>query len=210
MTNVPLDTQPALSVAAAAAKYPDGIRRIGSGIAYHTGPDGMTLILEDGAKVATIVDEADGLFSVSAGGQTIIELGAEVEVSVMDLDGIHADGATGFKMDVAGSVRAGDRAGAAIRTASSAGGTMVDIASGVEVMGASGIAIQDGDGDSDITSAGDITSDIDAGAGNDTLELREGSLAGDVYVGEDGDTSQFPPQPPTIGPTTFWTMVPSA
>ena len=112
-------------------------------------------------------------------------MGADAAVRVFGLNahGIYAEGATGFDIDVAGSVTGGAGAGAAIRTITGPGGT-IDIASGAHVRaGTSGLAIQDGDGAAVITSAGTITGDILLGAGDDMLTLTGGRFTGDLDGG---------------------------
>ncbi|MDX8355763.1 autotransporter outer membrane beta-barrel domain-containing protein, partial [Cognatiyoonia sp. IB215182] len=139
--------------------------------------------------VTTGGEGAHGIWAVSVGGRAIAELdgGAEVTALGVDSDGIYAEGGAGFDVDVAGSVTGGAGTGAAIRTISSAGGT-IDVASGANVTaGKSGLAIQDGDGDAVVTLEGTITGDIILGAGGDTLELKDGSVTGRIDGGAGHD-----------------------
>ncbi len=150
-----------------------------------------------GGAVTTVGEAAFGLWAQSERGQAIVNLGAGAVVTVSGAGaaGIVAGGARGFDVDVAGFVTGGAKAGigantdgAAIRTISSAGGT-IDITSTAEVMaGRSDVAIQGADGDTVITSAGTITGDILFGAGNDTLRLTGGSFTGGIYAGAGDDT----------------------
>ena len=125
--------------------------------------------------------------------KAIVELGAGAVVRVYGEGavGIHAEGGTGFDVDVAGSVTGGAGDGAAIRAffLGSPEGT-IDIASTGKVMaGGSGIAIRaDDDGSAVINSAGIIEGDIRLGAGNDILTLTGGSFTGDLDAGDGNDT----------------------
>ena len=142
--------------------------------------------------ITTIGKDSHGLAASGYGANKgVVELGvgAVVRVSGAGASGIHAEGGTGFDVDVAGSVTGGAGSGAAIRTLSNASGE-IDIASTATVTaGRSGIAIRDdGAGAAFITSAGTITGDIRLGAGNDTLNLTGGSFAGNLYAGDGNDT----------------------
>ncbi|EEE35302.1 autotransporter protein [Rhodobacteraceae bacterium KLH11] len=150
-----------------------------------SGSGAATARMADG-RVTTDGEGAFGLVAQSAAGQAIARLDADAAVRVfgMNADGIHAVGATGFDIDVAGSVTGGGGAGAAIRSISGAGGT-IDIASGAHVRaGTSGLAIRDGDGNAVITSSGTILGDILLGAGDDMLTLTGGRFTGAVDGGE--------------------------
>ncbi|NNX96485.1 autotransporter outer membrane beta-barrel domain-containing protein, partial [Roseobacter sp. HKCCD9042] len=147
-------------------------------------------------KVETRGKEAHGLNAFSAAATASVHLGGSstVEASGEDADGIRAESATDFDIRVDGSVTGGIGNAAAIRTISRSGLPGVKgeirIAGSADVNGeASGLAIEDGDGDTTITSRGTITGDILLGAGDDTLTLRSvGSFTGDIYAGEGNDT----------------------
>ncbi|MBF9052098.1 autotransporter outer membrane beta-barrel domain-containing protein [Roseobacter sp. HKCCD9010] len=150
-----------------------------------------------GGEITTEGGNAHGVYVVNLGnataqldsGKAIVNLGtgAVVAASGTGADGIRAEGARGFDVDVAGTVTGGSGNGAAIRTISSAGGT-IDIASTARVTaGTSGLAIQDGDGDAVITSAGTIVGDVRLGAGDDRLTLAGGSVTGGVDGGAGGN-----------------------
>uniref|UniRef100_UPI003419AD84 autotransporter outer membrane beta-barrel domain-containing protein n=1 Tax=uncultured Tateyamaria sp. TaxID=455651 RepID=UPI003419AD84 len=146
--------------------------------------------------VTTRGTEAHGVYTGAARGQAIVNLGVHADVTAYGAraDGIRAAGATGFDVDVAGDVTGGTGGGAAIRTISSAGGT-IDIASTARVNAEEfGLAIQDGAGDVVITSAGAVTGVAHLGAGNNTLKLLSGSsssFTGDVYTGAGNDTLEL-------------------
>ncbi|MDX8355372.1 autotransporter outer membrane beta-barrel domain-containing protein [Cognatiyoonia sp. IB215182] len=143
-----------------------------------------------GGSVTTQGADAHGLNAVSEGGPAVVDLGenAVVTASGMNADGIRAEGATGFDVDVVGRLTGGADNGAAIRTISSAGG-MIDIASGATVTaGDSRIAIQDGDGGTEIMSAGTVTGAVRLGVGDDILTLTSGRFTGDIYAGAGNDT----------------------
>ncbi|WP_367180732.1 beta strand repeat-containing protein, partial [uncultured Ruegeria sp.] len=155
-----------------------------------------TANITDG-EITTEGGNAHGVYVVNLGnataqldsGKAIVNLGtgAVVAASGTGADGIRAEGARGFDVDVAGTVTGGSGNGAAIRTISSAGGT-IDIASTARVTaGTSGLAIQDGDGDAVITSAGTIVGDVRLGAGDDRLTLAGGSVTGGVDGGAGGN-----------------------
>ncbi|MDX8355842.1 pertactin-like passenger domain-containing protein, partial [Cognatiyoonia sp. IB215182] len=160
------------------------------GLYAENNASGDAIAQMDVGTITTKGESAHGVWGESARGQAVARLGkgTAVTASGTDADGIRARGATGFDVDVAGSVTGGAGVGAAIRTTSHAGGT-IDIARGATVTaGVSGLAIQVEDGAVEIKSEGDITGDIRLGAGNDILELKDGRFAGDIYAGEGNDT----------------------
>ncbi len=146
-----------------------------------------------GGTVTTKGKEAHGLNAFSASATASVHLSGIVTVSGEDADGIRAEGATGFDISVNGSVTGGTGNGAAIRTISRSG--LPGVKREIRINGnavvngtASGLAIEDGDGDTTIDSWGEITGDIRLGAGDDTLKLNNGSFTGDIYAGAGNDT----------------------
>ncbi|MDX8355325.1 autotransporter outer membrane beta-barrel domain-containing protein [Cognatiyoonia sp. IB215182] len=146
--------------------------------ADNRGRDNATVQLE-GGTVTTAGKGAYGLLAGAyGGGSAVVDLGEDATVRVFgaDADGIRAEGATGFDVDVAGHVTGGSGNGAAIRTISGAGGE-IDIASGAIVTaGGSGIAIVDWNGDAVVTLEGTVTGDIRLGAGDDSLTISSTAI----------------------------------
>ena len=160
------------------------------GLLAETAGVGVALAQMDGGTITTSKENAHGLWALSRGGLAVVDMGeaATVTASGSGAHGILAEGETGFDVDVAGSVTGGDDNGAAIRTPSSAGGT-IDIASTATVTtGGSGYAILDGNGAANITSEGIVTGDVRLWGGDDTLNLTGGSFTGDIYGGPGNDT----------------------
>ena len=144
--------------------------------ATHNG-SGDAIVRAEGSEttITTYGDRSHGLAASGYGANKgIVELGAGAVVRAYgeDAHGIHAEGGAGFDVDVAGSVTGGSGTGAAIRTPSSAGGT-IDIAStGRVVAGRSGLAIVDGNGDAVVNVKGHIDGEVFLGAGDDSLTLE--------------------------------------
>ncbi|WP_299752806.1 autotransporter outer membrane beta-barrel domain-containing protein [uncultured Tateyamaria sp.] len=160
------------------------------GLYAENNASGDAMAQMDVGTITTKGESAHGVWGESARGQAFARMGegATVAASGTDADGIRAQGATGFDVDVAGSVTGGAGVGAAIRTTSHAGGT-IDIARGATVTaGGSGLAIQVEGGAVEITSAGSVTGVVRLGSGDDILELKDGRFAGDIYAGEGNDT----------------------
>ncbi|MFG5382746.1 hypothetical protein ACEWPN_16395, partial [Yoonia sp. R2-816] len=163
--------------------------------ANHTAYGAAEVYMYNG-KVTTEGKEAHGLNAFSASATASVNLNGIVTVSGVDADGIRAESATGFDIHVNGSVKGGKGNGAAIRTISRSGlpgfKREIRINGNAVVNGEeSGIAIEDGDGDALVTSAGMITGDIDLGAGDDTLQLNNGSFTGDIRLGAGDDTLEL-------------------
>ncbi len=93
------------------------------GVVANTTGSGAAIAEMMAGKVTMVGKDAHGLVAESARGQAIASLGtgAVVEVFRAGSDGIRAEGATGFDVDVDGTVRGGAGSGAAIRTISGAG-----------------------------------------------------------------------------------------
>ncbi|NNV28210.1 hypothetical protein GTG19_21795, partial [Roseobacter sp. HKCCD8659] len=155
-------------------------------------PDGQSR-----AKTFVTLGE-DAVVTASGEGSDGIRVSGNFERLSLDSDEFVQLGANGFDVDVDGTVTGGAGSGAAIRTISSASGT-IDIASTATVKaGDSGIAIhtetarssgdvsEDDDGSAVINAAGTIEGDILLDAGDDILNLTSGSITGDIYGG-DGD-----------------------
>ncbi|WP_299749547.1 pertactin-like passenger domain-containing protein, partial [uncultured Tateyamaria sp.] len=192
--------------AAATVRMTDGAVEttgdISHGLVVGNSGAGEARVQMDGGTVTTTGEDAVGISAISFGGRAVVDLGvsATVTASGAGAHGIHVLGASGFDIDVAGVVSGGAFReatptkeaidGAAIRTTSSPGGT-IDIASGAEVnAGTSGLAIQDGDGDAVVTSAGKLTGDVRLGAGDDSLTISSTATYDFSYTldgGEGGD-----------------------
>ncbi|MFG5379687.1 pertactin-like passenger domain-containing protein, partial [Yoonia sp. R2-816] len=166
--------------------------------ATHNGSGDSIVRAVDDTTITTYGDQSHGLAASGySANKGIVYLGAGTVVSVHGegAHGIHAEGGAGFDVDVAGFVTGGAKAeivantdGAAIRTISSAGGTIDITSTGWVAAGRSGLAIVDGNGFAVINSAGTIRGDIRLGAGNDILNLTGGSFAGNLDAGAGDDT----------------------
>ena len=152
-------------------------------------------------KVETTGEEAHGLNAVSENNRATVHVdgAAVVDVTGKDADGIHLKSGLGFDIRFTGDVWGGTGSGAAIRTNSRAGfnGEININHRHATVYGRSGIAIQDGDGNTEIKSIGKITGDIRLGAGDDTLKLMArldsdlgtyNKFKGNIYGGAGNDT----------------------
>ncbi|NNV18796.1 hypothetical protein GS959_21835, partial [Roseobacter sp. HKCCD8768] len=157
---------------------------------------GSATVQLEGGTVTTAGKGAYGLLAGAyGGGSAVVDLGTDATVRVYgaDADGIRAEGATGFDVDVAGRVTGGAGNGAAIRTISGAGGE-IDIASGAIVTaGGSGIVIVDWNGDAVVTVKGHIDGEVFLGAGDDsfTLEATASFDFSHVLDGGSGDNDHL-------------------
>ena len=160
-----------------------------------TASNAAALSITSASEINTTGEQAHGIWGWHGGsGGVFIKNTGNVTTSGMGADGLRATGAgTGiYDVDaIAGTVIGGTGTGAGIHTIGKAGGT-IDIADIAVIDGsASGVAIRDGDYDSDgtdetggnvvVTTAGTVIGDAILGLGDDIFNLTGGAYTGNIY-----------------------------
>ncbi|MFI8482008.1 autotransporter outer membrane beta-barrel domain-containing protein [Pseudomonas sp. NPDC078700] len=167
-------------------------QQLSHGILAEATGSGNSLINQSGGTVTTTGNSSHGLYGYSISGDVQVNQGpmASARADGEDASALVAQAVSAeqrYSINVAGQLRGGSGQGAGIRTSTEANGT-VDLAATATVSAASGVAIIDGNGDSQITSAGNIIGDIQTNGGNDRLQLLSGSTTrGEVLLGMGAD-----------------------